>query len=149
MPVELHGKNYRTPKKLSNFLLTRIFNEILSLENNLMNISLNVNIYKDLSSNLNVDLSSSPVRFPLLAQYADEADEIFNQLRNKGYSIGKWYRPLLFPGISDEVYNYINGSCKIAEECSSLIINLPTNVSEKTAKEIVYEIKNIRAKRKR
>lgn len=149
MPIELHGKNYRTPKKLSLLLLKRIYKEILSLESNLNTRKKSLNIYNELTSNFSIDLSSSPVRFPYLADSAEEAENIFYTLRNKGFTIGKWYRPLLFPGTSDKVYNYINGSCTLAEECSRLIVNLPTNVNESTAKEIVNEIKNIGTERRR
>ncbi len=79
------------------------------------------------------------VRFPVLAKTAAEADQLFTEFRKKGMYIGKWYRPLFFPGVHDLTqYSYVAGSCPIAEDISSRILNLPTDlrISTETAQEI-------------
>ena len=55
--------------------------------------------YIKLSNTLKVDHETLYVRFPLLANSPVEAEIIFNVLRSKGYEAGRWYRPLLFPGV--------------------------------------------------
>jgi dTDP-4-amino-4,6-dideoxygalactose transaminase len=59
--------------------------------------------------------------------------------------IGKWYRPLFFPGVKDySAYNYRVGSCPVAEDVSARIVNLPTdlNTTAKVAKEIADALIN-------
>lgn len=144
MPVELHGKNFRTPKVLSKSLLKRIFREISKLNENVGNRNIIASTYKEVFKTPKTEDNPNCVRYPLLCQNKNEAEIIFTKLRKKGYPIGKWYRPLIFPGINGKVYNYRIGSCPVAEECSELIINLPTNIKHKIAKEIINEIKSIR-----
>lgn len=77
------------------------------------------------------------VRFPVVLPDAATANELFAGLRSRGVYAGKWYRPTLFPGVvSRQAYYYDAARCPIAEDVSSRIINLPTNVDAATAQEI-------------
>lgn len=81
---------------------------------------------------------TNPVRFPVLAKNPRESMRLFDALRANGHYSGRWYRPTLFPGVTDYgAYNYDPESCPIAEDIASRILNLPTNISTKEAKEIV------------
>jgi dTDP-4-amino-4,6-dideoxygalactose transaminase len=79
-------------------------------------------------------------RVPIICPTAKWADSLFEHLQKKGHYIGKWYRPLFFPGVEFSDYNYTKGECPVAEDISSRIINIPTNNSIEKIKEIVNEI---------
>lgn len=86
------------------------------------------------------------VRFPLLAKSSVQAEHIFDTLVASGYSAGRWYRPLFFPGVKQqEAYAYEPGLCPVAEDVSSKIINLPTTsrITLQTAKEIAHAVISI------
>jgi dTDP-4-amino-4,6-dideoxygalactose transaminase len=86
------------------------------------------------------------IRFPLLANTPEEAEDLFARLRKQGFAVGKWYRPLLFPGPSSDdlskIYGYEGGSAPVAESVAARIINLPTSpsVSLAKAKELIHAI---------
>lgn len=81
------------------------------------------------------------LRLPLLYPNTTSAERAFMTLRKRGFFVGKWYRPTLFPGPSDpNIYNYDRELCPVSEDLASRIINLPTNISLERAKELVNAI---------
>lgn len=145
MPIEQRTINYMKPKKLPNILSKAILANLRDLDNNKVRRRASVNVYQRLQNNDFIyNNDDTYVRFPLLAKTDHEANNVFDVLRSKGIPAGKWYRPLLFPGVNEKLYLY-NKDCPVAEKCSKLIINLPTNISEEMAKKAVNEINSIRA----
>ncbi len=144
-PGELNGHNAHSPSLPATWMVERVNQAIASYDNILKRRQDSATLYTAALSGLQgltipagVAPSDCLVRFPLLCDSKELAEELFTSLRSKGWYIGKWYRPTLFPGPNDiSAYNYDPESYPVAEQCASRIINLPTNVSQETAKEIV------------
>ena len=67
-------------------------------------------------------------------------------LSQRGVYAGRWYRPALFPGALDAaVYGYAPGDPRLAvsEDLVARLVNLPTNVSEERAREIVGHVREL------
>ncbi len=88
------------------------------------------------------------VRFPFYVANAVQAEDLIAALTRAGVPAGRWYRPALFPGAQDpRVYNYVPGSSdlKVSEDAIARVVNLPTNVSEQRALEIVQLVRRLLA----
>lgn len=86
----------------------------------------------------------SYIRYPYVANTVDRAEEIISYLESLGYSSrDRWFEPVVFPRSTNlESMKYVMGSCHVAEDISSRIVNLPTgnNVSVQKAKDISEKI---------
>jgi lipid II:glycine glycyltransferase (peptidoglycan interpeptide bridge formation enzyme)/dTDP-4-amino-4,6-dideoxygalactose transaminase len=79
------------------------------------------------------------LRLPILLPKNLNAEEIGANMRKDGYFVGKWYRPVLFPGVEDEkIYGLEIG--ETTRDVVARIANLPTNVSLEKAQEIATEL---------
>ncbi len=88
------------------------------------------------------------VRFPFYVSSAQQAEDMITDLSRAGVPAGRWYRPALFPGAHDpQVYNYAPGSSelRVSEDAIARVVNLPTNVSEQRALEIVQLVRRFLA----
>lgn len=154
VPKEQRGTNYE-PCQSPNERQLRIINDALAgyydnLSHRLELTALYQQLLQDSTLGLETvkiaDISEMPlVRFPLLANTREIASQIFDELRQKGINVGKWYRPLFFPGVNNlKQYYYEIGSCPVAEDLSVRIINLPTNqqTTVQQAKELIDAIKS-------
>lgn len=147
-PVELEGKNHGKPTQTPDWAMEKIISEFQNYPKNIGNRSAIAEIYREelgdimeIPSRLNE--TKAPVRYPLFCKSGRQARKLFQHLTNQGYYVGKWYRPTLFPGVKNpQAYNYSKESCPIAEDLSARIINLPTNVTPETAKEITNVIRS-------
>lgn len=151
VPAEQRGQNYESPQRMSKAVARKVSAAMKDLLVNMEHRAMIAQLYGSSLQGAKFAIPAALVgsvvcvRFPLLAPSAEVADEFFRNMRAKGYAIGKWYRPLLFPGPdSYDTYHYTMGSCPVAEDVSARIINLPTgpDVTEKTAKDIVDEIRS-------
>lgn len=82
------------------------------------------------------------VRFPFLVPRGVDPDSVIAGLRADGVVAGLWYRPALFPGVSDAAtYGYTPGhpSHAVTEDVIARIVNLPTAVSPERAREIARQ----------
>lgn len=88
------------------------------------------------------------IRYPYVASSAEKANVMISYLESLGYPAqDRWFEPVVFPRSTNlESMKYVSGSCPVAEEVSTRIVNLPTgsNVTEEKAKEISEKILNIR-----
>jgi len=94
------------------------------------------------------------VRFPFLVPPGVDPEAIIVGLRATGVVEGRWYRPALFPGVSDPAkYNYTPGADAhaVTEGVIARIVNLPTFVdpdqARRTARRALELIDSSRAAR--
>lgn len=143
MPDELTGKNHDTPSRPNRFVLEGMLSGLKHYKTIVEKRQIAADIYLDglpatLTVPKRIPKDYAPARFPVLAASGQEAERLFDALRVGGHYSGKWYRPTLFPGVIDQKqYNYDPELCPVAEDIAARILNLPTNVSVKEAKEIV------------
>lgn len=86
------------------------------------------------------------VRFPFLAVDEVAAERLVEALAQRGVYAGRWYRPALFPGALDAAaYGYVPGDPRLAvsEDMVARLVNLPTNVSEERARQIVAHVREL------
>lgn len=75
------------------------------------------------------------LRYPLLVE---NPERIKRKLAEKGIFLGSWYNQIVGPkGVSLKKMKYLPKSCPQAEKICQKIINLPTNISLKSAQKIV------------
>lgn len=64
------------------------------------------------------------LRFPVLV---GDPSKLYERARKDGIILGRWYSNIIDPPETDlKKFNYRKGSCPVAEEVASKIINLPT-----------------------
>lgn len=147
-PKELNGKNHGRASQPSDLVLEKIITELKNYPENLRDRAAVARLYHaELSDILKMPQqlarTKAPVRYPLICQSGKQAEDLFDHLNGQGYYVGKWYRPTLFPGVKNPaVYNYDKDTCPVAEDLSARILNLPTNVTLETAKEIANVIRS-------
>jgi dTDP-4-amino-4,6-dideoxygalactose transaminase len=79
-------------------------------------------------------------RFPVLVK---DRSKVMEEGRRYGIYFGKWYtQPIAPAALNLEKVGYERGSCPEAEFICDHVINLPTNVSEETAKDIAAIVKS-------
>lgn len=67
------------------------------------------------------------VRYPLLLASPGAAEATFAALQAEGLVPGRWYRPTLFPGVTDpRAFAYDPASSPVAEDVSARVLNLQT-----------------------
>lgn len=133
--AELEGvQPSQYPRKLSNSL-AKVVNSKISEINSLVAHRIKIsNIYKErLGVHENIQLIDSSdrdtpyLRFPIIAKSGKIRDKLLSHLRAKGYYVGEWYSPAIYPrGTSFEAMKYDSSMTTIANEISSRILNLPT-----------------------
>jgi len=93
--------------------------------------------------NKNISISQFPfskpipfLRYPILI---DNRDLLVELARRQGIFLGLWYNQVVAPKALNlkKVY-YNKGDCPVAEEICNRIVNLPTLINEKEARQIVY-----------
>lgn len=64
------------------------------------------------------------LRFPVLV---DDPSKLYERARKDGIILGRWYSNIIDPPEIDlKKFNYEKGSCPVAEDIASKVINLPT-----------------------
>lgn len=143
MPEELLGRNFDPPAKPNNWVLKKMLEGLKKYSSIIENRRSVTAVYlQDFPVNLTLPKSISegfaPVRLPVLCENKLEATRLFSVLRENGHYSGKWYMPTIFPGVVDPgLYNYDPELFPVAENISSRILNLPTNITVREAKEIL------------
>ena len=75
------------------------------------------------------------IRFPLLSQ---DREKVIVTAKRKNLFIGRWYDQVVGPKeLPLEKLGYQTGSCPVAENICSKILNLPTTVSQKEAERVL------------
>lgn len=149
MPVEYKGRNFGRAERLSGGVLRRLDKSLRSYEAVVAHRQEVSSIYQGGLASADIELPQTGVlpyvRYPLLCRTPEVAESLFALLAARGFGVGKWYRPVLFPGADDlTAYAYNSESSPMAEEVAARIINLPTgrNITPDIAKEIIDEINN-------
>lgn len=138
VPAEQRAVNYEPAQRLRDSQINRVLTALETYDQNIEHRAKLTQIYCEAMGNDSWK-GLALVRFPVLAKTTELADKYFTKLRGKGMYVGKWYRPLFFPGIGEhELYLYGAGQCPVAEDISARILNFPTglNTSPQLAKEI-------------
>ena len=76
------------------------------------------------------------IRFPLFATTENGALRASSAIDRAGFMAGRWYRPLLFPGVTDENVFQLSGErppLPVSRSVGSRVLNLLTNVSVDSA----------------
>ncbi len=116
-------KNY--PRKLSNALASVAAASMETLSQNISNRKEVVGMYEKYLGQRYGEVAL--VRYPYVVKDLITANEIEKALGKKGYRIGDWYRPVIYPSSTNIAsMKYVLGSCPIAEDVSKRIVNLPT-----------------------
>jgi perosamine synthetase len=130
------------PTKLSSPLCEFVCDELADINNNLLHRKQISKVYSEqLQEKIN-DIAY--VRYPYVCKDLKQAEKISKSLILKGYPIGNWYNPVVYPSVTNlSAMKYVNGSCMTAQDISMRIINLPTgkNISDGDAKNIASIIK--------
>jgi len=136
---ELLGKKPKHyPRKLSNVLCNVVSKEIDCLSLNLKHRKRISEIYEQkFSSVKEVELVEhcklkdiSFLRYPLICETSSLASDLFQFLKKERVNVGDWYCPVVYPhSTSLKSMNYEKGSCPVAEDIASRIVNLPTGES--------------------
>lgn len=83
-------------------------------------------------------------RLPLLAPHSERRTHILRHFRLQNILLGTWYKEPVGPEKLDlAAMQYEKGSCPTSENVGTRIINLPLNVSIKTAERIGLEIQQL------
>jgi dTDP-4-amino-4,6-dideoxygalactose transaminase len=130
------------PTLLSNPLSEFVTSEIEELNSNIAHRKKISRMYSEQLRQKIEDIAY--VRYPYLCKDPKEAEKISKTLTSKGYPIGNWYNPVVYPSVTNlSAMKYVNGSCMTAQDISLRIINLPTgkNISEGAAKNIASIIR--------
>jgi dTDP-4-amino-4,6-dideoxygalactose transaminase len=141
MPAEQRAVNYEPAQRLRNSQIKRILTALKTYDKNVEHRAKLTQIYGEYMGDNKWD-GLALVRYPVLAKTPEQAEYKFKTMRQKGMFVGKWYRPLFFPGVKDSsLYNYRAGQCPVAEDISAKIINFPTslNTTPEQAREIANE----------
>lgn len=136
VPVETTGHQAEIPALPSRHAIKRIYRALTSMSavtQRSAHVAALKTVFRDdgdFTIPAGVWTANQPlVRFPVLARNADQAEIVFTRIGQIGYYAGRWYRPLLFPGVdSYETYHYTVGSCPVAEDIAARIVNIPTNI---------------------
>jgi dTDP-4-amino-4,6-dideoxygalactose transaminase len=143
VPMEQKAVNYEPAQRPRGWQIKLVLSSLEALNKNTEHRAELTQIYNDKLGNDSWS-GLALLRYPVLAKTPQQAEKLFAELKGKGMPVGKWYRPLFFPGIADyNMYSYSPGSCPVAEDISARIINLPTglNIKAELAKEIAYAFK--------
>jgi dTDP-4-amino-4,6-dideoxygalactose transaminase len=125
------------PKRLSNALSKFAYMELMGLEENLAVRRNAVKMYEKL---LGRRLGDTPlVRYPYLMESFSQVNELTEMLAKRGFSVGDWYRPVVYPASTNLAsMKYVVGSCPVAEMVSKRIVNLPTGSNVTRSQAEVY-----------
>lgn len=143
MSDELLGRNHGIPALPDKYILTKITKALDGYAIFPKNRQKVATLYrqqlpKQLTFPKHLSKNAAPVRFPILCSNKRESVRLFEALRIAGHYSGKWFQPTLFPGPTDaRLYNYDSELYPVAEQLSARILNLPTNVTIKEAREIL------------
>ena len=142
---ELFGKKPRHyPRKISNALSCFVVDELKNLEENLSHRKAISEVYdKHFSVEHQVVLKIPFVRYPIVCETKTQKKDLEKYLEEDNVNVGNWYDPTIYPESTDKTaMMYKTGCCKIAENVSSRILNLPTgkNISVGDAEEISEKI---------
>lgn len=83
------------------------------------------------------------VRLPLLLPEGVDAEAVVTTLRAEGIGAGRWYRPLLFPGVDDPAaygLDPADQALAVTRDVAARIVNLPTDVSPERATAIAVRL---------
>lgn len=84
------------------------------------------------------------LRFPVLAGNTQMAERLIAAVRQTGALAERWYRPELFPGVTDETAYGLDrldrSTVRVSDELVSRIAVLPTELSEQRAQQVVRAI---------
>ncbi|HUV42390.1 MAG TPA: DegT/DnrJ/EryC1/StrS aminotransferase family protein [Patescibacteria group bacterium] len=81
------------------------------------------------------------MRYTILSK---QAKAMINEAKKKGILLGDWYQNIVDPqGVNFEKAGYSWGSCPVAEEIASQVVNLPTypRMGEKEARRVINLVK--------
>lgn len=98
------------------------------------------------ASELGGDLSApnQPLcRYPLLVD--NDAEKALTAMWKRGHYIGRWYRPLLFPGTTDPRFCLDETELPVSANVSERILNAPTTVGVDEARALVTDLREILA----
>lgn len=91
------------------------------------------------------DLASTPLnRFPYVLKEKSDRSHILRHFERQNISLGTWYDQPVGPGkVSLDAVRYISGSCPVAEDIATRIVNLPLNVEKDMARFIAKELETV------
>ena len=148
IPWEQQGKLDRLPALPSKWVAAQALAQLKNIEDTRRRRQQVQHLYQEkLTRQLQIPAeirdSQALVRFPLFVNGSpseNEAERLFSFLREKGYYPGRWYRPALFPGVTDyDLYNFDPEFSNLpnTKYLIESAINLPTQESVTRAQEIV------------
>ncbi len=142
---ELFGKKPKQyPRKISNALSCFVLDELQNLEGNLSHRKAISEVYTSLLVVEHPGSAEIPfVRFPIVCETKSQKKDLKSFLGKNDINHGDWYEPVIYPkSTRKDCMMYKTGSCKMAENVSSRILNLPTgkNITVEYAREISEKI---------
>ncbi len=134
-PEELKGKLPYEPKKPALWMLTQISKGLQQYGKNTKTRDRATKTYLEIlgASGAQIPSAIRPsdtlVRFPFFAATAWEAERIIHAVREAGHFAGHWYRPLLFPGVTEPAMGFDphGDDLPVTRDLSSRVVNLLTN----------------------
>ncbi|MFC1649143.1 DegT/DnrJ/EryC1/StrS family aminotransferase [Patescibacteria group bacterium] len=80
------------------------------------------------------------LRFPILV---DDQGGLLGFAKKEKVLLGNWYKGVIMPSSSLDHFDYVSGSCPVAEDYSSRAVNLPTypNMTDQNIVKVIYTVK--------
>ncbi|WP_448629312.1 DegT/DnrJ/EryC1/StrS family aminotransferase [Cellulomonas soli] len=149
-PVELRGGLAHPPLRPSAWVVAQMAARLPGLEQDETRRAQAVEVYlRELGDLVEVPAAVGPdsalVRFPFFASDAQAAERVLDALARGGVYAGRWYRPALFPGVSDPaLYGYTpgDGTLAVTEALIERVVNLPTGVDVERARHVAALVRS-------
>lgn len=150
-PVEQQGRLAHAPLGTTEWIESQATRALESLDSVLATRRAAVAVYLDeLAGVVQIPAGIAPgsalIRFPYFALDAAAAEQAIAALRAAGAHPGLWYRPALFPGVTNPaLYGFTPGEpqLRVTEDLIARVVNLPTNVPAGEARRIAGIVREV------
>lgn len=134
-PIEASGI-VPTPRQPSPFVAHAAADELKRLRDN---YALRSSVAKIYDSFFGPVSNSQPLcRYPI--EVSADPEVLLREMWERGYYVGRWYRPLLFPGVDSPDFALDTRAIPVSTRLSARVINLPMQISPDGARELASQL---------
>ena len=152
-PFEQDGQQDE-PQATNKYINERILQQLGNLKPNYIRRSANVDLYRNKLQSKHftkvTKIHEPLLAYPILFNDANKANEAYDMLSSQGYFIRRWYTPLLYPGPNSlKIYRYDPKKVPVAEDISTRVLCLPTDLPVIETTKIIRALTDPVAKEKK